>query len=466
MGWGKSKEQRRTRRLGASLPLRYSLVVSAGGDARPVSALTTTVSYGGLSFVTPVSLPIHTRLAIDLSVPDEAADVRLEGTVVRIVSDHPQGEGVEYGVEFSGSLMPEVIAKYLRSIDIVPMLQAMAPRGASALHLSASAPPVYRVQRELAPEGAIALTPERVEGYILGALTQQQRRQLMRDKEIDFPLVIPEVGRWRANVHYVRGAIEAVFRAVSAYVPTISELGLPGSAHHLAMAESGLVIVTGPTGSGKTTTLAAMVGHINRESSKVIVTIEDPVEYVHESDRSIVKQREVGTDTTATVLGLKHALRQNPDVIVASDVRDRPSMELALRAAESGFLTLITMHTANALETIERIASLYPREERDVALQTLGACLRGVVAQRLFYSESGAALAVEIMVVNEGIRGAIKAGKLDQIGALLNSAPGSMPMDVSLRNLVVRGLISFEAAAMVSREPERLKKLLSEHRGQ
>ncbi|MBI5091740.1 MAG: PilT/PilU family type 4a pilus ATPase, partial [Candidatus Hydrogenedentes bacterium] len=436
-----------------------------GADTtKAVVAMTTTVSYSGLSFITPASLPIRTPLNLSLSIPGAPGDVQVGAIVVRIVSEIPTGEGIEYGAEFTGNIPRETLEKYVRSIDIVPLLQLMQERAASSLHLCAFAPPVFRVQRDLIPEGTVSLPPEKLEELILGILSTQRRRQLIRDKEIDFPLTIPEVGRWRANVHYVRGFIEAVFRSVNTYVPTITELGLPGVVQNLAMSDGGLVIVTGPSGCGKTTTLAAMTGHINRDSRKAILTIEDPVEYVHENANSIVKQREVGTDTHTVFHGLKHAMRQNPDVIVVSEVRDRQVMDVILRAAESGFLVLTTMHMPGVTETIDRIASFFPREERDDALQALGASLRGVVSQRLFHTNAGMTAAVETLVVNDAIRNAIRSGKLDQIQILMSTAPGSISMDVSLRNLIARGLISYETAAPASRDPERLRKLLSEHR--
>ncbi|HIJ74097.1 MAG TPA: Flp pilus assembly complex ATPase component TadA, partial [Candidatus Hydrogenedentes bacterium] len=260
---------------------------------------------------------------------------------------------------------------------------------------------------------------------------------------------------------YQRGFIEGTFHAIDQYIPTVTELELPDIVHTLALSDSGLVLVTGMTGSGKSSTIASMVGVINENTSKVVVTIEDPIEYVHENALSIVKQREVGNDTLSCLRALRHALRQDPDVLVIDTVPDLGTMDTALRAAEEGYLIIMSFPTPDPPRTLSRIATMYPQAQRALVLHMLAGALRGVISQKLLprLDGSGSALACEVLVANDAIRGAIRSDRMeDQMMSIMGSVPGAQLLDVNLRRLVQRGEISYETAALVAHNPEILRR--------
>ena len=329
---------------------------------------------------------------------------------------------------------------------------------ASDLHLTAHAPPMLRIDGELEPLDLPPLTPRDTQQLVYSVLNDTQKQKFELNWELDLSVEIADIGRFRVNVHKQRGSVEAAFRVVNEDIRTIRQLGLPPIVEELARRDSGLVLVTGPTGSGKTTTLAAMVNQINDEHRSVIITIEDPIEYIHRNRRSIVKQREVASDTKGFAEALRHVLRQDPDVICIGEMRDLETIQTALTAAETGHLVLATIHTPDAVQTVDRIIDVFPPYQQQQVRIQLAGTLQGIVAQQLLPvpGNRGRVVACEILVANVAMRKIIRSAKTEQLTTLIQTSfeSGMITMDKSLKNLYQQGLITYDDALSKCRYPE------------
>ncbi len=336
-------------------------------------------------------------------------------------------------------------------IDIATLLKTAMEREASDLHLTTNSPPVLRIYGRLYVLNDLPiLTRENTKELIYNILSDEQKAVFERDKELDFSFCISGMDRFRVNVHYQRGNIEAAFRRVPLKIPSIEELGLPRVVYDLVRKPYGLVLVTGPTGMGKSTTLAAMLDLINNERAEMIVCIEDPIEFVHFSKKSIIKQREVYADTHSFPEALKRALRQDPNVIVVGEMRDLETIATTLTAAETGHLVLATLHTPDCPQTIQRIIDVFPpHQQRQVRIQ-LADSLQGVISQLLLPRADGTGriLATEVMIVTSGIRNLIREEEIAQIPSLIQMGGqyGMYTMDRCLKDLYRKGLITKEVA--------------------
>lgn len=343
------------------------------------------------------------------------------------------------------------------SYELTALMQDAAARGASDIHLTAHCPPMMRVGGVLIPMGEEILDVEGCRALILSGLSEIQRARIEETWELDFLLDVAEIGRFRGNAHFARGALEAAYRLIPATVPDLASLGHRPTAAEFCAMEEGLVLITGSTGSGKSTTLAAMVQQISRERSGIIVTIEDPIEFLFPSALSLVKQREVGTDTKTFSAALKHSLRQDPDVIVVSELRDQETIQAALTAAETGHLVIATLHTIDAPKTIDRIVDVFPPDQQNQIITQLANCLKGVISQRLLPRKDGQGrvLAVETMFVNPGVASCIRDRKIQQLVGMIEigKREGMNTLDESVLDLYDAGLISRDEALLNARDP-------------
>ena len=351
----------------------------------------------------------------------------------------------------------------LRSID--ELLEAMVAHGASDLHLTAGTPPAIRVHGELQRfEGAPVLTPEMTQELLYRVLSTEQQKQLEIKRQIDLSHGIPGLARFRVNVYFQRGSLGAAFRLIPEELRTLGELGLPLSLAELAMQPRGLVLVTGPTGSGKSTTLAAMIDEVNRNRTDHILTIEDPIEFVHRHKGCIVNQREIGFDATSFGEALRAALRQDPDVILVGEMRDLETIGTALTAAETGHLVLGTLHTQSAPGTIDRIIDVFPAEQQEQVRIMLANSLQGIVTQALLPTMGGQGriAALEILLPDDATRNLIRQGKVEQLYTIMQTSTGRgmTTMEQSLANLVLSRVITREVALACTSRAEQLEGLL------
>lgn len=330
-------------------------------------------------------------------------------------------------------------------------------QGASDLHLSRGVPPTIRLDGYLIPLDYPKLSRNDCQRLIYSVLTEAHREKFEREWELDFSLDLTDAGRFRVNVHRQRGVVEAAFRVVNDVILPLRRLGLPGVVEEIGRKHSGLVLVTGPTGSGKTTTLASIIDQINSERQNMIITIEDPIEYVHKNKRSIVKQREILSDTHTFAKALRHVLRQDPDVIVVGEMRDLETIGTALTAAETGHLVFATLHTPDASQTIDRIIDVFPPHQQEQTRIQVSNSLQAIIAQQLLPvpGNRGRVVAVEILIANTAVRKIIRSGKTEQLYTTMqtNWESGMITMDKSLKTLYQQGLISFDDAIAQCKYP-------------
>ena len=342
-------------------------------------------------------------------------------------------------------------------MDITELLAFSAKQGASDLHLSADMPPMIRVDGDVRRINLPALSHKEVHALVYDIMNDKQRKDFEEFLETDFSFEVPGVARFRVNAfNHNRGA-GAVFRTIPSKVVTMDQLGMGQVFKDLAMINRGIVLVTGPTGSGKSTTLAAMVDYINETKFDHILTVEDPIEFVHESKKSLINQREVHRDTLGFNEALRSALREDPDVILVGELRDLETIRLALTAAETGHVVFGTLHTSSAAKTIDRIVDVFPAEEKSMVRSMLSESLQGVVSQALLKKNGGGRIAAhEIMVGTAAIRNLIREDKVAQMYSAIQTgaAHGMQTMDQCLQSLVSKGLISREIAREKAKMPE------------
>lgn len=350
-------------------------------------------------------------------------------------------------------------------IDLKELLHLSIQKKASDLHLTENTPPILRIDGKLIRTDYHALARDELKKSIYGILNDSQKEKFEKDRELDFSLALEGMERFRVNVHVQRGVVEAAFRRIPIVIPTLSQLGLPPASKDFARKPNGLVLVTGPTGSGKTTTLAAMINLINEERACMIMCIEDPIEYVHSNKLSVIKQREVYSDTLSFAEALKRCLRQDPDVIVVGEMRDLETISTALTAAETGHLVLATLHTPDAAQTIERVIDVFPAHQQQQVRLQLSASLQGVMSQILLPRKgSGRILATEVLVATPAVRNLIREQATEQIPTAIQTGfqYGMHTMDASLKLLYKEGLITYEDALSQVKNIEEFKQMLTE----
>ncbi len=358
------------------------------------------------------------------------------------------------------------------NIELQELMQLVLDRAASDLHLKAGQPPIIRVSGKLERTGLPVLSDKDVEGLILSIISVAQKEKLDQLYELDFSFGLEGLGRFRANIYRNRGSLSAAFRIVSSTIPSMADLALPLICQTLCETPRGLILVTGPTGSGKSTTLASMIDHINETRAQHILTVEDPIEYLHDDKMSVISQRELGSDTRSFANALRAALREDPDVILVGEMRDLETIHLALTAAETGHLVLSTVHTSSAAQTVDRIVDAFPHDQQQQIRIMLSNSLVAVVSQTLVPRleavaggspiTKGRIMASEVLVNTPAVANLIRESKNSQLYATMQmgSKQGMQTLEQSLANLVKAGVISFEEACGKSSRIEDLKQLL------
>jgi twitching motility protein PilT len=352
-----------------------------------------------------------------------------------------------------------------RNFDFAEVLTKMAEERASDVHLSPGFRPAIRVRGRITPlEEYAPLSPQETRDTVYSLLNDDQRKRFESNKQLDLAYAVPGVARFRVNCFFQRGSISAAFRRIPVEIPKLQELGLPAVLEDFTRKPRGFVLVTGPTGSGKSTSLAAMLDIINEERQEHILTIEDPIEFLHHHKKCIVNQREIGADAEDFALALKSALREDPDVILVGEMRDLETMATALTAAETGHLVFATLHTQSTAQTIDRIIDIFPAEQQSQVRMQLSIGLQGIVTQQLLPTADGTGRVVgcEVLVPTPAVRNLIREGKTHQIYSAIQTSGslGMQTMDAHLAQLVRMGRITRQLAEQRASVPEELKRLL------
>ena len=350
--------------------------------------------------------------------------------------------------------------------SIADLLKTTVDQGASDLHIAAGTPPQIRLRGSLVPLNYPILTPSDTQGICYSVITDSQKKKFEETHELDFSFSQKDVSRFRGNLYYDRGAIAGAFRVIPHEIPTMDTLGLPPMVKEIIKAPRGLVLVTGPTGSGKTTTLAAMIDAINLGRHEHIITIEDPIEYVFPHKGCLVNQREIGQDSSSFAEALKHILREDPDVVLVGEIRDMETMEAALTIAETGHLTFGTLHTNSAVQTISRVIDIFPPNQQPEVRSSLSLSLVAVLSQTLIprIDSAGRVLAAELMIPNAAIRNLIRENKIHQIYSQLQLGQekyGMQTLNQALASLANKRIISEEDAYNRSSDTEELKQAIT-----
>jgi twitching motility protein PilT len=351
--------------------------------------------------------------------------------------------------------------------NLSQLLKTLVDENGSDLHLTAGSPPRLRASSKLVPLQVPPLTPEDCLKLLEGILTPDQIKHLQKEREIDLAFSVVNLARFRGNIFYQRGTLTAVFRVISQKVHTIDELGLPGIFKTLCEMRKGLILITGPTGSGKTTSMAAMINHINENKSDHIVTIEDPIEYVHKHKMCIINQREIGDDTKSFPTALKSVLRQDPDVVMIGGMRDHETVAAALTTSETGHLVITTLHTNGCVHTLNRIIDVFPPHQQGQIRTQLAMNLNAVISQQLIPDlKGGVSLACEIMLSTPATRALIADHKFNQIYSYMQSGrdgSGMQTMNQALLQLVTSKRVSPQAALEESSDQEELEKMFEKN---
>jgi twitching motility protein PilT len=352
-----------------------------------------------------------------------------------------------------------------QQFDFADVLTRMVKERASDVHLTPGFPPAIRIRGQIQPlEGHEPLTPQQTRDVVYSVLNDDQRKRFENNQQLDFAYAIPNVARFRVNCYFQRGSISAAFRHIPTAIQSLEELGLPSVLEEFARKPRGFVLFTGPTGSGKSTSLASLVDLINGEREEHILTIEDPIEFLHQHRSCIVNQREIGSDAPDFASALKAALRQDPDVILVGEMRDLETISTALTAAETGHLVFATLHTQSTAQTVDRIIDVFPPHQQHQVRMQLSIALQGIVTQQLLPTAdgSGRVVATEVLVPTPAIRNLIREGKTHQIYSAIQTsgATGMQTMDANLAGLVRAGKITRELAQRRASVPDELKRLL------
>jgi twitching motility protein PilT len=344
------------------------------------------------------------------------------------------------------------------------LLEEVVKRDASDLHLQVGLPPMIRIDGALSPvQGAPALNEDMMEALVFSLLDEDQKQILLRDKEFDFSFAFGDLGRFRVNAFHERGNVAAALRLIPSEIRSLEQLGMPPVLNKFTEYPRGLVLVTGPTGSGKSTTLAALIDKINTERASHIITVEDPIEYTHHSKRSVIAQREVHYDTFSFSAALRSSLREDPDVVLIGEMRDLETIAAAITIAETGHLVFATLHTNSASQSIDRMVDVFPPHQQPQVRAQLGNMLQAICSQRLIPALAGGRIAAsEILVATPAVRNIIREGKNYQLEAVIQTGAehGMQSMDRTLANMVHGGVISYEEARNYAVELEELDRLM------
>lgn len=450
-------ERRRLSRAYIRIPVECEIIDPKDNSVTKTNLLSRNINSEGMYFETDRILSLNTQINTTFQIPKDTHVIHASLRVTRI---EILGEENDFGVGAAFISLKEEdrerIKQLIDKVDINQFLTLCIEKEASDLHLLAEQPPVVRINGELQSLEAPKLSSDDIITLIYSLMSRQQIRRFEEEKELNFGVQFDTNNRFRVNLHQQKGFAEAAFRLVNTKVLNLKDLNIPDVVEDLVKLKDGLILITGPTGSGKTTTIAAIVEFINQYRKAVIITLERPIEYLYTSIKSIIKQREVGVDTLSFSTALKNCLRQDPNVIVIGELEDIETVKTAIIAAESGHLVIASFHAPNAIQALDRLASIFPPESRRQLLSQLSYCLKGVISQLLIprKDRTGRVLATEVLVTNEALKRVIRNDELIQIATIIQTG-GEYKMQSmydSIKRLLEKGVIDNETANVFSEE--------------
>lgn len=440
-------EQRKDARFKFKNNIQYERVNKDGTFGTPIATIALDIGFRGLSFYANEEFELNSQVRITCYISGKE-QIEFVARVVRMQIFKVGAMRYIVGVE-TVTITDEdrqKVVQFLTKINFYSILESLNLDHVMDIHLMAGYPPIIKKVGKLEHVGE-TLDDYTVRNLLVNILDDDHYEQFMRDKDINFVISFKDK-RLRANIHFQQGRVEGVFRLVSSHVQKPSQLGLPVSVEKLLEHKKGLILVAGRTGSGKTTTLASMVETLNNDREGIIISIEDPIEYVHVNNKCLIKQREVGKDTVSYATAVKNALRQNPDVLVIGEILDGPTMEIAMTAAESGTLVLTTIHAPNSSQALDRVVSFFPADMQKHILARLSLVLKGVITQELFprLDEKELVPAVEVLIMNDPARKIVREGDWKQIPNVVQTGKqlGMQTMQDALEQLARKGLIDIQ----------------------
>jgi len=445
-------EKRKDPRRKIRVPLLCWEMDGENKIGKPKEIVSKDISSGGVSFSSKEMYPINTTMSVDIYLPSQKIPISCK---IKIVSIEAVLRGEEYliGASFSDLNSDDhmKIAASVEKLDLYVLLKSAIDGGASDLHLTVGKPPMVRRDGRILTMAGEVIEPEQVEAMLYPLMTNDQIKIFEKTKEMDFAFSPDINSRFRVNMHSQKGYVEAVLRNIPTNVKTFEELGMSVEMMEgFCNQKSGLILIAGTTGAGKTTSMMSMVDFINRTQERVVITIEDPVEYTLKSEHSVIKQRELGSDTHSYTEALKRVLRQDPDVICVGEILDGECLMAAMRAAETGHLVISTVHAPDTVSAIERMVNFFPLEHAGNARQQLSSCLIGILFQVLITSEQqdGRVVATELLLNNSAMKNLIREGQYKLMGNVLQTgrAQGMHMLSDSIKDLCEKGLINQEAA--------------------
>lgn len=445
------QEQRLAFRLSIQLKFKFKISSPTKAELSDVvtSSETRNISSSGMLFENNEELPLDTEIDIFLDLPGVPVEViKFKGKVVRI--EKVANGKYDIGIKFTDISVSQrdQINKRIERMDIIKLLEKINPKEVSDLHLIINSPAMIRTYGLLKPLDDKPLAAEEIKYMIYSILSDEQKKHLEGDKGLDFAFCPSANLRFRVSIYQQRGSIEAVFRTIASEIKLRADLGLPDVIEDLAKMKSGIVIIAGPTGSGKTTTITTMIDIINRERGGVILSLEKPIEYLHKNIKGIVKQREVGSDVESFAGGLKASLRQDPDVIVVGEVLDADTIETTIQAAETGHLVITSIHATDTLQVFDRITSFFPKDQWGFICARLSHSLKAVIVQNLLPHKDGKSrvMATEVCTINTAMKRIIYTGEFTQLYSVMQTGSQFKMhlMSASVERLFEQNLISAE----------------------
>lgn len=453
--------KRNFKRFYLKVPVSVDFIDPNDGTVKILQGITNDINSEGLYIELESLLSLGDEAEVSFRLPGKEEIIKAKIRVVRVELIKEKAYGI--GVVFT-RIQPnerEIIRQMFERVDINKLLDFVIKKAASDLHLTVNSVPVLRVNGRLhrAEEFGV-LSSEDIRRLVFSILSRQRIKRFEEDKELDFGLQYDVNNRFRINLYQQRGFLGATLRLINTNLSSFENLGIPEIVKDLAMLKDGLILITGPTGSGKTTTIAAMVECINQQRESVIITLERPIEYIHRSVKSVIEQREIGVDSQSFATALKSSLRQDPNVIVVGELEDVETIKTALTASEAGYLVIASFHAHNTVQCVDRLVNMFPVEARRFILAQLANCLRGVVCQLLIPNQSsnGRILAAEVAVVNEAIKNIIRNDELIQLPSVIqtHSSLKMQTMADSIKKLMQKELIDLQVADFYSSEFNKL----------